>query len=126
MRALPRQFEALADLIWALVNERLDAAGAAQLRQLLEADAANRRVYVELMDQFASLEWERAEGKRSQSPEESPQKDHQRAPEKTPGPGAHPQTSGQGPAEPIEGWAMKSSVQCPIGLCWGRSSSVHP
>ncbi|MBU4272304.1 MAG: hypothetical protein KKA28_10635, partial [Planctomycetes bacterium] len=32
------------------------------MRLLLESDAANRRVYSELMDQFALLEWERGEG----------------------------------------------------------------
>ena len=55
---LPPQFEELADLVWALVNDRLDEAGTVRLEQLLDGDAANRRVYLELMDQFASLEWE--------------------------------------------------------------------
>ena len=64
MTALPDQFEELADLVWALVNDRLDAAGADRLQQLLDADAANRRLYIELMDQFASLEWEKSEGGR--------------------------------------------------------------
>ena len=58
----PPQFEELADLVWALANDRLDADGASSLRLLLESDAANRRVYSELMDQFALLEWERGEG----------------------------------------------------------------
>ncbi len=58
----PPQFEELADLVWALANDRLDADGAAGLRLLLESDAASRRVYSELMDQFALLEWERGGG----------------------------------------------------------------
>ena len=62
MTTLPPQFEELADLVWALVNDRLDAAGASRLGELLDADAANRRIYIELMDQFASLEWEKGEG----------------------------------------------------------------
>ncbi len=56
------QFEELTDLVWSLVNDRLDAGGAVRLQALLEADAANRRVYLELMDQFALLEWEKGEG----------------------------------------------------------------
>ncbi|MBN1394679.1 MAG: hypothetical protein JW959_06620 [Pirellulales bacterium] len=55
------QFDELADLVWALSNDRLDAEGGASLQRLLESDAANRRVYLELMDQFALLEWESAE-----------------------------------------------------------------
>ncbi len=62
MTCQPPQFEELADLVWALANDRLDADGASNLRLLLESDAANRRVYSELMDQFALLEWERGEG----------------------------------------------------------------
>ncbi len=63
MKTLPPQFEELADLVWALVNDRLDAAGAMRLERLLDREAANRRVYLELMDQFASLEWEKGEGR---------------------------------------------------------------
>ena len=37
MKTLPPQFEELADLVWALVNDRLDAAGAMRLEQLLDA-----------------------------------------------------------------------------------------
>ena len=36
MKTLPPQFEELADLVWALVNDRLDAAGATRLEQLLD------------------------------------------------------------------------------------------
>ena len=60
MRTSP-EFEVLADLVWALVNDRLDEEGAVRLQQLLDAGPANRRVYIELMDQFASLEWEKGE-----------------------------------------------------------------
>jgi hypothetical protein len=126
MNALPRQFEELADLVWALVNDRLDAAGASQLRQLLDDDATNRRVYIELMDQFASLEWERAEGERSQQQEKEQQK--------TSGAGAHAHLSGQRAVEPIESRAHRGptqcptaqcpTAQCPVTLCCGGSSSV--
>jgi hypothetical protein len=64
MTKLPAHFEELTDLAWALVNDRLDAAGADRLEQLLAAEASHRRVYIELMDQFASLEWEHGEGGR--------------------------------------------------------------
>jgi hypothetical protein len=59
------QFDDLADLVWALANERLDADAAARLQRLLDADAANRRIYIELMDQFAALEWEKGEAARA-------------------------------------------------------------
>jgi hypothetical protein len=59
------QFEELADLVWALANDRLDDGGTGRLQQLLDADAANRRVYIELMDQFAALEWEKGEAARA-------------------------------------------------------------
>ena len=86
MTALPHQFEELADLVWALANDRLDAAGGSRLCRLLDDDAVNRRVYIELMDQFASLEWERAEGKRAEREE------------------------GRGDSEKVKGWAL----QCPV------------
>jgi hypothetical protein len=60
MTAIGKQFEELADLVWALANDRLDADGAARLGELLEQDADNRRVYIELIDQFATLEWEKS------------------------------------------------------------------
>jgi hypothetical protein len=59
------EFDELADLVWALTNERLDPPGSARLQQLLDRDAANRRVYIQLMDQFAALEWEKGEGGQS-------------------------------------------------------------
>ena len=62
MNPLPVQFEELTDLVWALANDSLDAGGTVRLQGLLDADTANRRVYIELMDQFASLEWEKVEG----------------------------------------------------------------
>jgi hypothetical protein len=62
MTELPVHFEELTDLAWALVNDRLDSQGADRLQQLLDAEAAHRRIYIELMDQFASLEWERGQG----------------------------------------------------------------
>jgi hypothetical protein len=67
MSTLPVQFEEVADLVWALANDSLDDQGAVRLQQLLDADPANRRVYIELMDQFASLEWEKVEGDRWQN-----------------------------------------------------------
>ena len=60
MKASP-EFDVLADLVWALANDRLDRQGEARLQQLLDSEAANRRVYIELMDQFAALEWEKGE-----------------------------------------------------------------
>ena len=118
MRALPPQFEELVDLVWALVSDRLDAAGTSRLRQLLENDADNRRIYIGLMDQFASLEWERAEGEQSY-------RQHQ-GQEKAIGSSVHVDASGQGPPEPIKSRAHQGPVQCPSAPCWGGGSSVAP
>ena len=65
MNALPPQFEEMADLVWSMVNDRLDPDGALRLRQLLADGSDNRRTYLQLMDQFASLEWEKGGGEGS-------------------------------------------------------------
>ena len=67
MTSLPIQFEELTDLVWALANNQLDDAGTTRLQELLSTNPDNRRVYIELMDQFALLEWERGEAKTDNS-----------------------------------------------------------
>jgi len=59
MNAQPSQFEELADLVWALANDQLDDTGAERLQVLLCTGPEYRRIYIQLMDQFALLEWER-------------------------------------------------------------------
>ena len=56
MRDRPPDFEQLAELAWALANDRLDSDGASRLRELLAGTAANRRAYIELTNLLAALE----------------------------------------------------------------------
>jgi hypothetical protein len=123
MARLPAAFEELADLTWALANGRLEAEGAARLGQLLDADAANRRAYIRLTNQFAALEWEAGESARQRAEGRPDAAD--RLLDDAPATRRVGQTAARTVEGPGAGVAFPSFVACPLPLGPSRLNSYR-